>query len=239
MKQQIKLNKVNFSRATKKLTKLIKEVSNNFKYNEVADMLAKSFGFNSYHHAQKENFLTKGDSSENNNNNNDDEFNKTLVVLKFSNFKEKKIQRNELVYVFNTKPENKLNSYDILSRSEISHYFKDFIFKTEDNIKLFNDWLDKNIKIGFIALEDRNKSLFYFLNSYAFNYGKISEKEEEKAKSELINIIDNEIEENLLIISEDEEGKFVFFDEIEILELTNNEYLLLERFGNISKNIYI
>lgn len=237
MKQQIKLNKVNFSRATKKLTKLIKEVSNNFKNNEVADMLAKSFGFNSYHHAQKENFLTKGSFSENGNN--DNEFNKTLVVLKFSNFKERKIERNELVYVFNTKPENKLNSYDIFSCHDVSCYFKDLVLKVEENIKIFNDWLDKYVKIGFISLEDKGKNIFYFLDSYVFNYGKMSEEDEEKAKLELTNIINNELDEGLLVISENKEGKFVFFNEIEVLNLSKNEYLLLERFGNVVKNIYI
>lgn len=56
MKQQIKLNKINFSRASKTLTKLLKENLPTIKNNQVSELLAKSFGFNSYHHAEKEDF---------------------------------------------------------------------------------------------------------------------------------------------------------------------------------------
>lgn len=56
MKKTIELTQINFSRAVKSLTKQCKEKHVALANNQIADMLAKSFGFQSYHQAEKSYF---------------------------------------------------------------------------------------------------------------------------------------------------------------------------------------
>lgn len=210
MSKNIVLNKINFSRAVKSLTKQLKNMSSDLKNNQVSDLLAKSFGFSSYHHAEKNDFMLVADP------------NKKMFVCKvvFSPYRGGGPDYSKVIICKNCQKED-IDLFAISTRIGLEN----LALQSREAIEKF-DVVVNDCLIGSGHLEDGDYVIgdflgtFYYSDVIADMMGSYPD-----AKSELNNVLKVEFEKN---------GQFDVPEEfiikkIEVSEISEEEYNLMEK----------
>lgn len=214
MSKNIVLNKVNFSRAVKSLTKQVKSINPDLKNNHVSDFLAKAFGFSSYHHAEKNNFILTGNPDEK----------MFACKIDFSPYHGGGQNYSKLIVCKGCK-EEEIDLFVIATRIGLEN----LTLQSREAIEKF-DHVVNNCFIGSGHLEDGDYAIGDFLGTFFYSQD-IADMMESypDAREELKNILKIEFEKN---------GRFdvpedFIINNIEINEVAEEEYSLLDKLGMI------